>query len=259
MKALGTDILGNIAILKFGREIKTIEKKKFAENFLEEHKNVTTVLEKTDKFKGRLRIQKTKFLAGLNTKEVLYKENNCIFRFNVDTCYFSPRLASERKELSSKVRKNENILVMFGGIAVYAIVIAKNQKVARVVSVEISRECNRYAKINIKKNKVENIVELIQGDVKKKVPLIREKFDRIIMPRPNLKDSFLDVAFPRVKRNGIIYYYGFYKEKDKGELKELIENEAKRARKKIKILRIKKAGDIAPYKFRYRADVKVLS
>ena len=255
---IGYDILGNIAILKFDRSIKVREKKRFADEFLRKNKSVKTVVEKTGKFTGRLRIQKTKYVAGEKTKEALYKENGCIFRFNVDSCYFSSRLASERLEIAKKIKKKENVLVMFGGIAVYAIVIAKLSKPRKVVSAEISKECNKYARINIKRNKVGSIVEIIQGDVKKKIPLVKEKFDRIIMPRPNLKDSFLDIAFKKIKAKGIINYYGFYKEIEVNKLRELIEQEAKKAKRKIKILRIKKAGDIAPYKFRYRAAIKVL-
>jgi hypothetical protein len=35
-------------------------------------------------------------------------------------------------------------------------------------------------------------------------------------------------------------------------------DKAKKAKKKVKILRIVKAGEIAPYKFRYRADFEIL-
>jgi tRNA G37 N-methylase Trm5 len=84
-------------------------------------------------------------------------------------------------------------------------------------------------------------------------------FDRIVMPRPNLKDSFLDVAFQMIRKNGAIHYYGFYKEDKADEMKKLIINEAGRAKRKVKIARIKKAGDIGVRKFRYRADVKVLN
>jgi len=34
--------------------------------------------------------------------------------------------------------------------------------------------------------------------------------------------------------------------------------EADKLKRKIKILRVVKAGDIAPYKFRYRVEIKVL-
>ncbi len=251
------DILGNIAILKFNKKTKREKKRKMADKFLKEHKSVSTILEKTGKFSGRLRKQKTNYLAGEKTKEALYKENDCIFRLNIDTCYFSPRLSSERKEIAEKIKKGENVLVLFGGVAPYVIIIAKQKKAKKITSIEISKECNKYAKENIKRNNAK--VELIQGDVRKVLPNLNEKFDRILMPRPNLKDSFLDVVFPKVKKNGIIHYYGFEHEKGLSKLKELILKEAKKAKRKIKIEKIKKAGEIAPYKFRYRADIKVLN
>ncbi len=251
------DIIGNIAIIKFNKAIKSTKKKEIAAKFLKEHKNVSTILEKTGKFSGRLRKQKTLYLAGDKTKEALYKENNCAFRFNVESCYFSPRLASERKEIASEIKKGENVLILFGGVAPYAIVAAKHKKADKIISIEISKECNKYAKENIKRNNVN--VELVQGDVNKVLPKIKEKFSRIIMPRPNLKESFLNPAFKRIKKGGIMHYYGFYPEKEKENLKTLISEEAKKAGKKVKIHLIKRAGDIGPYKFRYRADIKVLN
>ncbi len=255
----GYDVVGNIVIVKFDRKTKASEKKKFALNFLKEHQNVRTVLEKSRKFSGRLRTQKTKYLAGERNKEVLYKENGCAFRFNVDSCYFSPRLASERKEIASFVRKGENVLVLFGGVAPYAVVIAKLSKASKIVSVELGRECCKYGEMNVRLNKVSDRVEIVSGDVRRKLKSIKEKFDRIVMPRPNLKDSFLDVSFPRVKKGGIIHYYGFYEEEEKERLRELIMDEAKNAGKKVKILEIKKAGEIGTHKYRYRVDIMVLN
>ena len=266
---VGIDILGNIALLKFGREISLRDKKRYALDFLEKHKNVSTVLEKTGKFSGRLRTQKTKWLVGEKTKEALYRENSCEFRFNVDTCYFSPRLSEERKEIAGKVKKGERVLVMFSGVSPFAIVIgkfmqdknsppARPPKRGKIVSVELGRECNKYAKINVKRNKLDN-VEIVGGGVRRVCPKLKGKFDRIVMARPNLKDSFLDVAFPLVRKGGVIHYYGFYEEKDLGKMKELIVEEAKKVGRKIKILRVKKAGDIGVRKFRYRIDLKVLN
>jgi len=109
----------------------------------------------------------------------------------------------------------------------------------------------------VKRNKVN--VEIVQGDVRNKVPKLNGKFDRIVMARPNLKDSFLDVAFSKIKKNGTIHYYGFYKEDKMDELKELIYYEALKAGKKVKVLGISKAGDIGIRKYRYRVDIKVLN
>ena len=250
------DILGNVALAKFPREMKLPTKKRWAEKFLKSHKQISTVLEKSDKVSGRLRTLKTRFISGLKTKEALYRENDCTLRFSVESCYFSPRLSAERKELAGKVKKGEDVLVMFGGVAPFAIVIAKKSKAEKITSVELSKACNRYAKENVKRNKLNNVV-VIQGNVRNKIP--REEYDRIIMARPNLKDSFLDVAFRHVKSGGMIHYYGFYPESDKGEMISLIRKEAERAEKKIRIQKIKRAGEIGVRKYRYRVDLKVLN
>ena len=278
------DILGNIAIVKFPKEFKLINKKKFAEKILKENKSVKTILEKQGKVKGRLRKIQTKHLAGEKTKEVLYKENNCVFRFNIDSTYFSPRLSNERKEIASKIKKNDKVLVMFSGVAPYSIVIAKNSKTKKVFSVEINREANKYAKLNVELNKVKDKIELVQGDIKRVVgKLCEEKvrfsqrqleiafprregkskktagcFDVIVMPRPQLKDSFLKQAFSLSKKGTKIYYYDFCKSDEISKLKEKIKEEAKNSKKRIKILKTKKAGEVAPYKFRVRIDFKVL-
>ena len=123
----------------------------------------------------------------------------------------------------------------------------------------MGRECNKYTIENVKRNKLGDKIEIVQGDVRKVLKKWRknEQFDRIIMARPNLEDSFLDVAFRVCKKGTIIHYYGFYLEDEVDKLSGLILNEAKKARKKVKILRVVRAGDIGARKFRYRVDVKV--
>lgn len=252
------DILGNIAIVKFPKDFKLKDKKKFAEKILRENKSVKTVLEKQGKVKGRLRKIQTKHIVGEKTKEVLYRENNCVFRFNVDSTYFSPRLSNERKEVASKIKKNDKVLVMFSGVAPYPIVIAKNSKAKKIFSVEINREANKYTKLNVELNKLKDKIELIQGDIKRVAKKLKEKFSVIVMPRPQLKDSFLREAFMLSKKNTRIYYYDFCKSDEINSIKEKIKLEAKKYGKKIKILKIKTAGEIAPYKFRIRIDFKVV-
>jgi tRNA (guanine37-N1)-methyltransferase len=252
------DVLGNIAIAKFPKDTKLKDKKQFANKILRDNKSIKTVLEKVGKFKGRLRKLSTNFIAGENTKEVLYRENNCIFRFNIDKTYFSPRLSNERKEITSMIKKNEIVLVMFAGVAPFSITIAKNSPAKIVFSNEINREANKYAELNISLNKVKDKVELINGDIKKVAPKLEQKFDVIVMPRPQLKDTFLESAFKLSKKGTRIYYYDFCKEDEIEDIKEKIWAEAKKSKKSIKILNVKKAGEIGPYKIRVRIDFKVL-
>ena len=122
------DVLGSVAVVRFPLDFKKTEKKKFAEQLLKKQKAIKTVLEKQGKIKGRLRKISTRYIAGEKTKEVLYRENNCVFRFNIDKTYFSPRLSNERKEIAEQIKKGEEVLVMFAGVAPLSIVIAKNYK-----------------------------------------------------------------------------------------------------------------------------------
>jgi tRNA (guanine37-N1)-methyltransferase len=252
------DLLGNVALVRFSEKYKSKDKKKFAERLLREQKGIKTVLEKSEKIKGRLRKLSTNFLAGENTKEIIYHENGCVFRFNIDDTYFSPRLSNERKELAYKIKKNDLVLVMFAGVAPFSIVIAKNSKAKKVFSNELNRKANKYAELNIKLNKLTDRVELVNGDVKKIAPKLKNKFDVIVMPRPQLKDSFLKEAFMLSKKGTRVYYYDFCKIEDIDKIVEKIKEEAKKAKKKIKINNVKRAGEIAPYKIRLRVDFNVL-
>ena len=255
------DVFGNIAIVKFQDNVKVKDKIAFARNLLKSNKSVRTVLEKVGKFHGRLRKQTTKYLAGEKTKETLYRENGCVFRFNIDETYFSSRLSNERKEIASKIKKGDKVLVMFAGVSPYSIVIAKLSKAEIVYSNELNKKANDYAKLNVDLNKLKNRVILVPGDIKRvaeKLSREKMKFDVIVMPRPQLKDSFLKEAFFLSKKGTRVYYYDFCKETEITEVVEKVKKEAKKAKKKIKILKVKKAGEIAAYKYRIRVDFKLL-
>lgn len=261
MKKIPQDIIGDIAILKFPRGTFYLSKKIKAWRFLRMHKNVKTVLEKVEKVSGRLRKQKTRFLAGVKTKQTLYRENDCSFLVDVDETYFSPRLSHERKRTAEEVleivrkKREPKILVMFAGVAPYPIVIGKflkqNKINARVYSNELNRKANELAGKNIRLNKLEKYVFLLEGDAKKISQKTKEKFDVILMPRPNLKETFLNSAEKLAKKGAMIFYHGFG---EKEEVLDEIAKDIKIARSKIKI---RKAGDIAPRKFRWLARFKV--
>ena len=263
------DIFGNIALVKFDRTMSAAGKKKFSDKIMRNNNAIKTVLEKTGKFKGRLRKQETRWIAGEKTKEVLYRENGCVFRFNIDDVYFSPRLGNERKEIASLIKRG-NVFVMFAGAAPYSIVIAKNSKIDKVYSNEIDKNANKYAEMNIELNKVKGKVIMLNGniqDIATKVKrglrinneLVPKLFDYIIMPRPQLKDSFLKQVFMLSKKGTVVFYYDFCKIDEKEIIIDKIKKEFALAKKEIKILKVKAAGEIAPYKIRIRIDFKILN
>lgn len=247
------DLIGNIAIIK---PLKTKKDSLAIAKKLLKNPSIKTVLEKTSDVKGRLRTIKTKHVAGDKNLIALHKENNCQFKLNVETCYFSPRQSNDRKQLALKIKKKDKVLVMFAGIGSYPIVIYKLAKPKQITAIEISRECNKYFKENLRLNRISNsAIIIIQGDVKNKLP--SEKFDIVVMTRPNLKTTFLEQALKVSKKGTKIFYHGFCRDSELKSLKQDLINEAKNLKRKIKILRTVKAGEIAPYKFRYRIEIKV--
>lgn len=255
------DILGNIAIIKpesEGKPKTRAEKLKQAKELLKQQ-GIKTVLEKSTNVKGRLRTIKAKHLAGKKNLIAEYKENNCTFKLNPETCYFSPRLSNERKLIAEKIKSTHKVLVMFAGVGPFPIIIHKLAKPKKITAIEIGRECIKYFKENLKLNKIpKSKIEIIQGDVKKKITKDLGKFDIILMPRPNLKETFLKQGLQTSKRGTMIYYYAFGRQEELEEQTKQLQSEAKKLKRKIKIQEIKKAGELAPYKFRWRVEMKVV-
>lgn len=252
------DILGNIAIMK--GEGKTKKEKLISAKELLKKPGIVTVLEKATNVKGRLRTIKTKHLAGEKNLIAFHKENSCLFKFNVETCYFSPRLSNERQTIAGKIKSNEKVLVMFAGVGVYPVVIYKYSKPKKIVGVELGKECCKFFKENLKLNKIpDDTIDVIQGDVKKKVDKKLGKFDVVIMARPNLKDSFLKYGLIASKKGTRLFYYGFCKDTDINELIDELIKEASLLKRKIKLIEKNQAGEIAPYKHRFRIEFKVMN
>jgi len=179
-------------------------------------------------------------------------------KLDIKTCYFSPRLGTDRLEIAKKVKRGEKVLVMFSGVAPYALVIAKHSKASKIYCIEISKIASKYARDNVKLNKFKNIM-IIQGDVKKVIPRLKIKFDRIVMARAQLKDTFLEQAFLAAKKGATIHFYDFIAEKDFPNVSiQKIQTAAKKSRKKIKTMAYKRVREIAPYKYHARVDFKII-
>ena len=250
------DLLGNIAIIKSEGKTKK-QKLKQAEEILKKQ-GVESVYEKTSNVKGRLRTINAKWIAGKKNLIADYKENGCFFRFDISSCYFSPRLANERQKISSMIKMKDRVLVMFAGVGVYPIVIYKYSHPRKITGIELGKDCCKWFKENLMLNKIpKGKIEIVQGDVKKKVNSSLGKFDVVIMARPNLRESFLKWGLMACRRGSLLIYYGFCKDDEVKKLTEDLVKEARNYRRKIKINKIVQAGEIAPYKHRFRIEMNV--
>ncbi|MBW2975347.1 class I SAM-dependent methyltransferase family protein [Candidatus Woesearchaeota archaeon] len=252
------DMLGDLAIFSdFPKELKDKEKL-IAESLLKLHKNIKVVLKKTRKYSGDFRTPKLKILAGERRKETELNENNVRLKLDPEKAYFSIRLATERKRISEQVKENEDILVLFSGVGPYPLVIAKNKKPKIIYSVEINPLACKYQKENILANKAGNI-KLFQGDVKKIVPKLKKRFDRILMPLPRGAENYLATALKAAKKGSIIHFYDFLHENEFSDAEEKIDKACKKEKKRFRILNLVKCGQFGPGIYRVCVDFRVIN
>ncbi len=247
------DVVGEIAILEIDDELRKKEKI-IGKALLATTPNIKTVLRKEGSHTGEFRAQKMKFLAGRNTKETVHKELGVKLKLNVEKVYFSPRITTERKRIMELVKPGEDVLVMFSGAGPYVCVIAKNTKAKSVYGVEINPDAHKYALENAKENWLYN-VRLFLGDVRKVVPKLNKKFDRILMPLPKSGENFLDTALGAAKEKAVIHFYDFLDDRDiPKKAYEKVKKACERNKRKCRILGFVRCGQLAPRAFRVCVD-----
>lgn len=253
----GFDTVGSIALIEIPAELKK-KQKIIANAVLSQNPAIKSVFKKVGGHKGKFRTQKLVWLAGEKISETVHKESGVLIKLDVAECYFSPRLVSERLRISNLVNPNEKVLVLFSGVGPYSLVLARHSPAKKIVSVEKNPVAHRYAVENLQLNKIsEDKLILLKGDVKKIVPSLRQKFDRIVMPLPKESDLFLDVVLSKTKKNSVIHLYQFSNESEFNCCAEKIVRKCASFGYFCEIVRIVKAGQSAPRTYRICIDLKI--
>ena len=248
------DVVGDI--LTFSEFPKELSKKEkiIGNTILETYHHIKTVLKKTKKYSGKFRTPKLKVIAGEKKKETMCRENNVFVKLDVEKVYFSARMSSERKRIAELIKPNESVLVMFSGSGIYPLVIAKNTKCREVYGIEVNPTAHKYALENIKKNKLEHKIKLFSGDVRRIMPRLNKKFDRILMPLPKGGEDFLYLALKFIKNKGIAHFYDFLHEYEFYKAENKVKEACKKLNKRCKILRTVKCGQYSPRFYRVCVD-----
>jgi len=204
------DIVGDVAIIRVSEalipRVQTI-----AEAILQTQKHVKTVLRQVSPVSGDFRTRELEWIAGEKKTETVYKEFGCLFRVDLEKCYFSPRLSYERMRIARLVQPEEVVVNMFAGVGSYSIVIAKHSRPEKIYSIDINPIAIQFLKENVRLNRVERQVVPILGDAKEKIERrLRNIADRVIMPLPEKAFEYLDSAVLALRpKGGFIHYYDF--------------------------------------------------
>ncbi len=257
------DIIGSgekaVAIIEVD-DSESKNEKKIAEKIMLENKIVKSVLKKTSSRKGTVRLRDYKFVAGDKNTEVLHKEYGYAIKVDPQKVYFSPRESTERQRIAGQVKKNETVMLLFAGVGVFAVAIAKRKPVEKIFAVEINKHGTKYTEENARINKLSHIIVPINADARKIPKEFLGKSDRVIMPLPLQALEFLDVAVGCLKKKkGIINLYAVSEEKNLFKDVEMkIKDEFKKIGKKYRIIGRQSVLPYAPRKWKVRIDIKVI-
>jgi tRNA (guanine37-N1)-methyltransferase len=207
------DVVGDIAVIKIPEDLKP-KAKRIGEEILQRMKNVKTVLSQDSDVRGEFRTRDLSLVCGEEKYETIYKESGLLFKVNLVSAYFSPRLSTERLRIRSLVLDGEKIFNMFAGIGTFSLVIAKTKN-CEIYSVDKNPEAVKLAEESLRLNKrMKGRVRPVLSDASEFGKSHEGEFDRVLMPLPERASEFLQVAISSAKPGGMIHYYVHVPEDD---------------------------------------------
>ncbi len=246
------DAIGAVAIMEHGT-------KQSAKSFLSRHPFFISVYRKTGIHHGKYRVQKLTLLAGKRTVITEHKESGLRMRVNVAKTYFSPRLSSERLRIARLVKPGEKILVLFGGVAPYALVLAKHTFASHITSVELNPVAHKQAQENLTLNKLNHKITVIKADAKSWCLRTKERFDRVIMPLPLTGATFIPAALRVCKSKATVHFYTFAHDTAFTSAADPLVPACVRAKKQCTVQRIVRVGQSSPHVYRVSVDALIRS
>ena len=254
------DVIGDIAIIKIPNDL-AAKDDLIGREILQRMKNVKTVLKQTSDVQGEFRTRNLSFVAGEEKYETIYKESGLLFRVNVASAYFSPRLSTERLRIRSLVSDGERIFNMFAGIGTFSLIIAKTRP-CEVESIDKNPVAIRLSHESLKLNrKMKGTVRPVLSDAGEFAALHRGEFDSVMMPFPERASYFLSSAVTSAKETEgpVIHYYVHVGEEEfynEGWITEHLES--MNLSREYVVSKWKKVREVGPRYVQAVADIKLL-
>jgi tRNA (guanine37-N1)-methyltransferase len=252
------DIVGSIAIIEIP-DLLLPKEKMIAEKLMEVNKTVKTVLKKMGGHDGVYRTQMMECIAGFDTRETIVIENGVKLKVNVETAYYSIRMATERKRIFTQVRPGEKVLCLFSGIGPYPITFSLHSPAAELVGIEINPAGHALALENVAKNRCTN-VKLLCGDAHDIIPKLKqsgETYDRVTMPLPHTAHEFLDDVMTISHPGTIIHFYTFIEEGAFNKGVQIMREACEKRGFSLKRYDVIKVGQHAPRVWRICIDAEL--
>ena len=247
------DVVGTILLIRLPLELYTY-KSKIGQALLKAHHHITTVY-LVQPVEGEFRTRRMECIAGKRQTRTIHKEYGLHFHVDVKETYFSPRLATERKRITSLVKSGEVIVDMFAGVAPFSVMIAHYASPSRIYANEKNAKAIALAKENVKKNKVLDKVEIMHSDAKDLPSLLSDHANRIIMNLPFRAHEYFPEALQIAKDICNIHYYDMGSKEEVLDRLEVLEVIARDKGYVLQVGKLRAIKSYSPREFYMGSDI----
>jgi tRNA (guanine37-N1)-methyltransferase len=248
------DVLGSVALVKMDEEVRPYAEQ-IGRAVMTVQKAVRTVCV-DEGVKEEYRTRTLRVVSGDPTTETTHKEYGLVFKMDVRSVFFSPRLATERDTVARQVKPGEVVIDMFAGIGPFSIMIAKTREPKVVYAIDANPDAIRYMEENIALNKV-SAVRPILGDAKEEVGKL-EPADRVIMNLPHSAREFLAEAISVLKPGGVMHFYEIMEDSEVDSRFGMLADAAVRQGRVVKELARRKVKSYSPTMGFYAFDLSFM-
>ncbi len=239
-------VVGDIAILALPQEVGEY-KEKIAQGVLSQDRSIRLVLNKTSKLEGEKRVAEFEVIAGSGSTVTEHLEYGFVYCLDVMQVFYSSRLGYERARVAAQVNRGELVLVPFAGVGPFVVPAASRG--ARIVALEKSSEACRWLALNAGRNRVSENVAIINADALAIPAMLKQNFDRAIIPAPYGMDRILETISQRVKTGGKVHFYTFKKRHQIAELSGSYKDMG------LEVEQFRRCGNVAPGVSRWAFDM----
>src|SRR5439155_13530147 len=154
-------VVGDISIIKIPEELRA-RRMAIGDAIRRWNPKIGVVLEDRG-VKGEHRIREIDVIAGEPRTTTVHTEHGLHYRVDLSRAYFSPRLASDRKQIADLIEAGETGAVPFAGVGTYSILIAKRRRPSEVHASDANPRAVRFLRENVAANRADRVT-VRQGD-----------------------------------------------------------------------------------------------
>lgn len=222
---------------------------------LEYESRIKSVAIKLGPTSGITRTPYYNLIAGNPITTTMHIENGVIFRVDPLQLTFSGGNKEERIQMPLKVKPKEIVVDMFSCVGQFALHIAKNSLVSKVIAIEINPIAYEFLLENISLNNLEKKVDPILSDCRLVNPIC--KVNRIIMGYLHDTIDYLPYALKMLTPNdGVIHMHSIVAKKQMKMILDKIKNRCKTF-KMISKTTVRKVKKYAPHIDHFVFDIQI--